>query len=72
VHAPAPLQNGRQRITIFADRNYFNVLASDGFTYMPFPAIPKPDNLGVSVSVKGGAIAVQELTVFKLKSIWEK
>jgi len=71
-HMPAPLQNGRQTITIFADRNYFNVLASDGLTYMPFAAIPKPDNLGVSVSVKGGAITIHKLEVFELNSIWKK
>ena len=67
----APLQNGRQTITIFADRNYFNVLAADGLAYMPFPAIPKPDNLGVSVSVKGGPITLHRLEVFELKSIWK-
>lgn len=72
VHAPAPLQNGRQVITIFADRNYFTVLASDGLTYMPFPIIPKPDNLGVGVSVKGGAIKLEQLEAFTLKSIWGK
>jgi len=72
VHAPAPLQNGRQVITIFADRNYFNVLAADGFTYMPFPVIPKPENLAVGVSVKGGAITLHRLEVFELKSIWNK
>jgi len=71
-HIRAPLQNGRQTITIFADRNYFNVLASDGLAYMPFAAIPKPDNLGVSVSVKGGAITIHHLEVFELKSIWKK
>jgi len=72
VRAPAPLRNGRQRITIFADRNYFTVFAGDGLTYMPFPVIPKSDSLGVEVKVKGGAIAVQQLETFKLKSIWEK
>lgn len=72
VTAPAPLQNGRQQITIFADRNYFTVFAGDGLTYMPFPIIPKPDNLGVAVSVKGGAIEVQRLEAFDLKSIWQK
>jgi len=72
VRAPAPLQDGRQIITIFADRNYFTVFAGDGLTYMPFPAIPEPDNLGVTASVQGGAIAVHKLEVFELKSIWEK
>ncbi|MFA5028867.1 MAG: glycoside hydrolase family 32 protein, partial [Candidatus Methylomirabilota bacterium] len=72
VRAPAPRQNGRQRITIFADRNYFTVFAGDGLTYMPFPVIPKSDNLSVEVKVKGGAIAVHQLEAFALKSIWEK
>ena len=72
VHAPAPLRDGQQRLRIFADRNYYTVFAGDGLTYMPFPIIPKPTDLGVVVSVKGGAIAVQQLTTFKLKSIWEK
>ncbi len=72
VHAPAPLQNGRQIITIFADRNYFTVFAGDGLTYMPFPAIPKPENTGLEIGIKGGAITLHNLEAFKLKSIWEK
>ena len=72
LRAPAPLRDGHQRITIFADRTYFTVFAGDGLTYMPFPVIPKPGNLGVEVEVKGGAIAVHQLEVFKLKSCWSR
>ena len=63
--------NGHQRITIFTDRTYFTILASDGLTYIPLPVIAKPTELGVEVQVKGGAAAIRELEAHQLKSIWE-
>ncbi|MEP6671917.1 MAG: glycoside hydrolase family 32 protein [Chthoniobacter sp.] len=71
IKAPAPLQDGHQRLTIFTDRTYFTIFASDGLTYIPFPVIARPAELGVEVQVKGGATTMQELAAYALKSIWE-
>ena len=35
--APAPLQAGKQRLIVFADRTGLEVFASDGLTYVPMP-----------------------------------
>jgi len=71
LRAPAPLQDGHQRLTIFADRTQFTVFASDGLIYVPFPVIPKPAELGVEVQVTGGATTMPVLEAFELKSIWD-
>ena len=39
-HAPAPLRNGKQSITIYTDRTAIEVFANDGLTYVPMPVIP--------------------------------
>ncbi|MFA6544496.1 MAG: glycoside hydrolase family 32 protein [Limisphaerales bacterium] len=70
--APAPLQGGRQRLVIFTDRTSFSVFASDGLTYMPFPMITKPEELGVELKVKGGATVAHHLEAHNLKSIWSR
>ena len=35
--SPAPLRDGKQRLTIFCDRTGLEVFASDGLTYVPMP-----------------------------------
>ena len=69
--APAPLVNGKQKLTVFVDRTMLEVFASDGLTYVPIPFIPKPDDLSVSVNVQGGGDATKQfLQVYQLKSSW--
>ena len=69
--APAPLVNGKQKLTVFVDRTMLEVFASDGFTYIPMPFIPKPDDQSVSViSQDGGDGKKTLLQVYKLKSSW--
>jgi hypothetical protein len=70
LHASAPLQDGHQRITVFADRTYFTIFASDGLTYIPVPIIAKPED-HVELQVKGGPATVQNFEAYELKSIWE-
>ena len=72
VNAPAPLQNGRQRMIIFTDRTYFTIFASDDLTYIPLPVIAKQEETNVSVNVKGGTTAMKKLEAYELNSIWEK
>jgi len=69
--APAPLRNGKQRLTIFCDRTGLEVFAGDGLTYVPMPFAPKADNLGLAVSAKGGDVKVAALTVHELRSAWK-
>ena len=67
----APLIDGRHRIAIFVDQTTIEVFANEGLTYIPVPAIPKPDQLGVSVSVTGGDATFESLSVYELKSVWK-
>ncbi len=69
--APAPLRQGRQTLTIFCDRTGLEVFASGGLTYVPKPFQPKPDDLSVSVQVKGGPVAFPKLQAYRLGSIWD-
>ncbi|MEI6566777.1 MAG: GH32 C-terminal domain-containing protein, partial [Verrucomicrobiota bacterium] len=70
--APAPLRQGRQRITIFCDRTGLEIFASDGLTYVPMPFIPKPENLTLSIQIKHGTATFTKLQVHKLASAWPK
>jgi sucrose-6-phosphate hydrolase SacC (GH32 family) len=67
---PAPLRDGKQRLTIFCDRMGLEVLASDGLTYVPMPFQPKTDDLALGVHAKGGSAKVSALQVHELKSAW--
>ncbi len=69
--APAPLRNGKQRLTIYTDRTATEVFASDGLTYVPLPVIPKPDALDVVVSVTGSPVNFSDLAVYNLQSVWK-
>ena len=68
--APAPLQNGKQELTILCDRNGLEVFASDGLTYVPLPFLPKLNDTAVSIEAKGGAAKILKLEAFELKSAW--
>jgi sucrose-6-phosphate hydrolase SacC (GH32 family) len=68
--APAPLRDGRQRLTVFCDRTGLEVFASDGLTYVPMPFIPDPDDPALGVEVKGGAVTLTTLQIHELKSAW--
>ncbi|MEI6234225.1 MAG: glycoside hydrolase family 32 protein [Planctomycetota bacterium] len=70
-HAPAPLIEGKLRLTIYVDRTVLEIYVGDGLTYIPMPFVPKPDEQSVSVDVKAGKAKINSLQVYKLKSIWE-
>lgn len=69
--APAPLREGKVRLTIYCDRTGLEVFASDGLTYVPMPVLPKADDLGVGVQVTGGTAKFASLRVHELRSAWE-
>ncbi len=68
--APAPLREGRQRLTLYADRTGLEVFASDGLTYVPKPFQPRPADLGIAVASKDAPVKFTSLRVYPLKSIW--
>ncbi len=68
--APAPLRDGKQRLTIYCDRTGIEVFASDGLCYIPMPFIPKAEDLALSVSATGGAVKISALDVYELRSAW--
>lgn len=70
--ASAPLKDGAQSLIIYTDRTVYEVFASDGLSYVPVAVIPKAENLGVEVSVEGGAATFTQLEAHELKSIWAK
>lgn len=69
--APAPLRNGKQRLTIYCDRTGLEVFASDGLCYMPMPFQPKTDDRALSLHVKGGSTKIAALEVHELRSAWK-
>lgn len=70
LKAPAPLKDGRLKLTAYCDRQALEVFASDGLTYMPVSFHPKPDDLTVSLESKGGAARIHSLEVHEIKSAW--
>jgi fructan beta-fructosidase len=70
--APAPLRNGKQRLTIFCDRTGVEVFASDGLCYVPMPFNTNPENRRIFIETRGGVAKVSSLEVHELRSAWEK
>ena len=69
--APAPLIDGKQRLTIYCDRTGVEVFASDGLCYMPMPSNTNRDNRRLFFEVRGGAVKVNSLEVHELGSAWK-
>jgi fructan beta-fructosidase len=68
--APAPMVQGKCRLTIYLDRTCLEVFAADGLTYMPFPIKVDPNNYSVSVLARAGFAKFDSLQVYQLKPIW--
>lgn len=71
VKAIAPLENGILSLVVFADRTGLEIFANKGLVYMPVNINIPFDNRSVSVTAKGGAAKVSNLTVYELNSIWD-
>lgn len=69
--APAPLREGKLRLTIYCDRAGLEVFASDGLCYMPMPFIAKADNWDLGLTVNGGVAKLSSLEVYELRSAWK-
>ena len=68
--APAPLRQGKQRLTIFCDRTGLEVIASDGLCYVPMPFQPKADDLSLAAGTTGGPVRFAVLQAHELRSAW--
>lgn len=71
VKAPVTLVNGKLKLLVFADRTGLEIFANDGLVFMPVNINIDGNNRSLSVSAKGGAVKVDNVDVFELKSIWE-
>jgi len=70
--APAPLKNGKVKMTVFCDRTGIEVFAADGLTYLPFAFEPRTEDRSLSLTALGGTANISSLEVHELQSIWEK
>jgi fructan beta-fructosidase len=70
--APAPLRDGKLRLTAIVDRTSITVWAADGLTYVPMPALPKAEDRSLELRAKGGAAKVVSLAVYELGSVWKR
>ena len=68
--APAPLRDGKQRISLVVDRTCYEILASDGLTYMPLATAPQAADQSVAIAVEGGRASFDTLELRVLNSIW--
>lgn len=70
--APAPLNDGMMRLTVFVDRTGLELFADSGRTYVPMPFTPKANDLGATAKVEGDEVRFTELTVYSLRSAWAR
>lgn len=70
VKAPAPLQNGKLSLLVYADRTGIELFANNGLLFMPVNINLPDDNRSLSISAKGGTAKISNLIVYELKTIW--
>lgn len=68
----APMQNGRQDLTVLIDRTSIEVFASGGTVYVPMPAIPKAEDRKCSIVATSGSAEISKLTISELASAWKR
>ncbi|MCW1887642.1 glycoside hydrolase family 32 protein [Luteolibacter flavescens] len=70
--APAPLIDGKQRLTIYCDRIGIEAFASDGQCFLPLPFNTKKENRRFYLESRGGEAKFTSLDVHELRSAWKK
>jgi fructan beta-fructosidase len=65
-------ENGKIRLRLLVDRTSIDIFGNAGRLYMPMGVIIPSDNTTLQVYAKGGNAQINSLTVFDLKSVWEK
>lgn len=71
VKAPAPLQNGKLSLLIYADRIGLEIFVNNGLVFMPININIEDSNRSLSLSVKGGSAQVSGFEIYELKRIWQ-
>jgi sucrose-6-phosphate hydrolase SacC (GH32 family) len=71
VKAPAPLQNGKLSVIIYADRTGLEIFANNGLLFMPVNINIPAENKSLLLTAKGGTAKVSNMKVYELKSAWE-
>ncbi|MHA2253437.1 MAG: glycoside hydrolase family 32 protein [Candidatus Kariarchaeaceae archaeon] len=59
------------RLRILVDRVSIEIFANDGLKYMPIRVLPKEEERGIEVFIKGGNTKLRNLKICELNSIWE-
>jgi len=71
VTAPAPLDNGKLPLIIYADRTGLEVFANNGLLFMPINKNLDEANKTLALTSAGGTATINNLNIYELKSIWE-
>lgn len=70
VKAPAPLQNGKLTLLVYADRTGLEIFVNNGLVFMPININIDSSNRSLSLCAKDGTAKISGLEVYELKSIW--
>ncbi len=68
--ARIPLEAGRLRLHVLADRRSLEIFGDGGVVYMPLKIAPPTDDTTLELFARGGTATVRALEVRELKSIW--
>jgi fructan beta-fructosidase len=68
--APVPLEDGRLRLHLLADRRSLEIFGRRGIAYLPLKIAPAPDDATLEVFARGGNAVVRSLEVREIDSIW--
>jgi len=67
---PIAMKDGRVQLRLLVDETSWEIFAEDGLVYLPLVVAMAPLDQNVSVTARGGAVQVDSLDVFEVKSIW--
>ncbi len=70
--APLMPESKKIRLHIFIDKSSLEVFANEGEIVMTDLIFPSESSSGLDFFVKGGEVQIKKLSVWKLRSIWEK
>jgi sucrose-6-phosphate hydrolase SacC (GH32 family) len=70
--APLKVPGGKLHLRVLLDRAALEIFAAHGLVYLPLGVIPDDDERACFIQARGGASKAQAITVFKLRSSWER
>jgi len=69
---PLKLVDGKIKLRILVDRTSIDIFGNDGRLYMPMHVIIPEEQRSFEIGVEGGVAQIDSMTVYQLKSAWEK